>query len=944
MSYTDYDRNYRPRHETYSSRPRDTDPYTSRYAQTSAPREKPTTRGSMNSYPSPSYYDSYDAREARRSGAPPRHRTSTRRTTWPPAPAVEDESVAAKKEVSTVVGSDEGEPPINTRGTVDQEYLLDEIEQPKQSNHDDRRFVFVSGAGDNGLNAASGAYEARRKSFAERGNMPHLNTDVEGDPPLFTKRVSTPYSYTPHKESAVPASASRMLSPEPMTPASTSKPRTTANRDAWDSSKDQNARPSKSIPVRTRRDSLTRSAHQSAKNDVFDDTASEGEDMAHLRTNERKPARYSFVKSESQKEDLRVNLQASQQKPEPSRRDSTQRPPTARTGYDNSSGSSKESSYHQSPRSSSSSVNSEKRKSRPVPVDTAYANSSRPSTRPSSPLHRAPSPKLPSSRLRESPPGSRPSSRPSSRGNATRPASPLAWSTTISPPSPRQVPITEADWHCTYPPVRTNDPSRPTSRLSRHETIQIPPPRVDIQSPSPVRLSNPLPYPVEDHHADVWMPGEEHFQFDHSTVPSPRTVFRDAPRVASPVTSNSPRQSGGFRERAPRPRTPRPDEAPRVRRSRSNSVDSKYSSDGRMKSSRTADLLDRPLPSCPRGAPTDRHDDWYSFRGYRNFDICPSCYDGVFRDTPFAREFSQTRLGERPRERFCDFSSVWMRLAWLLTLRRRLPSLDLLYSLADISDSDRPCPGDREVSTDRVSWYGIADQRDGLHVASFAVCAADVKMLEMLFPTIRGYFTRLPSTSSYTPEKYTCSLRTTSRRCPQYLDLLVELDAEAQANGSRPNMTRFIKMARDNAFKGECAKNKAFVRKAWHFIPALPEFTVCEECYDEVIWPAVAEGKTRVPRLVNKSIQLVPDEDIEHGSSCCLYSSRMRRVWDVATREEDLKYLERKALERKRKEVQLAKERRGLMRWMADEEKGSRGYERAKDNLKLLEREWKDWE
>ena len=285
-----------------------------------------------------------------------------------------------------------------------------------------------------------------------------------------------------------------------------------------------------------------------------------------------------------------------------------------------------------------------------------------------------------------------------------------------------------------------------------------------------------------------------------------------------------------------------------------------------------------------------------------------------------------------------------MRLAWLLTLRRRLPSLDLLYSLADISDSDRPCPGDREVSIDRVSWYGIADQRDGLHVASFAVCAADVKMLEMLFPTIRGYFTRLPSTSSYTPEKYTCSLRTTSRRCPQYLDLLVELDAEAQANGSRPNMTRFIKMARDNAFKGECAKNKAFVRKAWHFIPALPEFTVCEECYDEVIWPAVAEGKTRVPRLVNKSIQLVPDEDIEHGSSCCLYSSRMRRVWDVATREEDLKYLERKALERKRKEVQLAKERRGLMRWMADEEKGSRGYERAKDNLKLLEREWKDWE
>ena len=46
--------------------------------------------------------------------------------------------------------------------------------------------------------------------------------------------------------------------------------------------------------------------------------------------------------------------------------------------------------------------------------------------------------------------------------------------------------------------------------------------RVDIQSPSPVRPSNPLPYPVDDHHATVWMPPEEHYQFDHSSIPSPR--------------------------------------------------------------------------------------------------------------------------------------------------------------------------------------------------------------------------------------------------------------------------------------------------------------------------------------------------------------------------------------------------------------------------------------
>ncbi|KAH6618814.1 hypothetical protein C7974DRAFT_37768 [Boeremia exigua] len=929
MSYTDHDRYYR-RHETHSSRPRDVDPYSTRHAPPAAPREKPAMRGSMNSYAPSSYYDSYDARDSRRAPALPRRHVSTRKATWPPSPAVEDENDAVRKEVSSVVGSEEGEPPINTRGTVDQDHLLDEIEQPRLPENDDRRFVFVPGVDNDGLSAESSAGGARRKSFAERGNMPHLNTHVESDPILYTSRVSTPYSYTPQKESNAPAAAF-VLSPEPITPANPSNPRTAANRDGWDARRDQNARPPRSIPAHTRQDPYARSPPQVAKDDVFDDdTASEGENTAHLRINERKPARYSFVKSEAQKEDLRANLRESQ---EPPRRDSSQRPPTARTGYENTASSSKESSY-QSPRSSSSSINSEKRRSRPTPVDTLYANSPRPSSRPSSPQYRAPSPKLPM-RLRESPPGSRPSS----RGNAARPSSPLAWSSTIYPPSPRQAPISEADFHSTYPPVTANDRPRPSSRFGRHETIQIPPPRVDVQSPSPVRPSpvrpnNPLPYPVEDYHADVWMPPEEHYQFDHSTVPPPRQLIADAPRVASPSISNSPRQGDAFRERSARPRTPRSEEAPRQRRSRSNSADSKHS--------RTVKLLDRPLPACPRKKPTDRYDDWYSLSGYHNFDVCPSCYDGIFADTPFAAHFSQTRRRERPTERFCDFSSPWMRLAWLMTIKQRRSGLDLLYALADVSDAERPCPEERELSTDRMNWYGIPDPRDGLHVANFAICSADVKMLEILFPSVKGYFTRLPPTSAYTPEKHTCSLRTGSRRFPQYLDLLVELDAEADSSGQRPNMSKFTKMARDNAFKRECTRDKAFVRKPWHFIPSLPEFTVCEECFDAVIWPRVQNSA--LARLVNKTIQLVPNEDLELGSSCCLYSTRMRRVWDVCADEDDLTYLERKVRERRRKEVVFAKERRGVLQWLVGLEKGSRTWERAREELRVLEREWANCE
>jgi hypothetical protein len=461
------------------------------------------------------------------------------------------------------------------------------------------------------------------------------------------------------------------------------------------------------------------------------------------------------------------------------------------------------------------------------------------------------------------------------------------------------------------------------------------------------------------------MPPEEHHQFDHSSVPSPRQQqsFRDAPRAASPSIPSSPRQSDNYRsERSARPRTPR-DEAPRPRRSRSTSADSKHSLDAsRTKHSTTTSsrakahaLIDRPLPACPRPTPSDRHDDWYSFPGYRNFDICPACYDAVFADTPFAGCFKQTRRYERPATRFCDFSSPWVRLAWLLTIKQRRCDLGLLYALADVNDTERPCPAHRELGADRVKWHGVLDPHSGAQVAGFAVCAADVRNLEVLFPSVKGYFTPLPASSPYsnTLEKYTCGLRTASPRFPGYLDLLVDLDAEAQSTANPDiNIAPFLKLVRANAFRRECTRDKPLYRKPWHYIPSLPEFTVCEECFAECIWPLLTPTTTNshktkssaLAHLVNKTIQLVPNEDPEAGSSCVLYSKRMRRVWDVSCAEGDFKYLERKVLERRRKEVVLGRERRGVLEWMGGVERGGRQWERGREVLRGLEGEWGEWE
>lgn len=881
-------------------------------------------------------YESHAAPLPRRSAAPLQHpyeyapSTRHRKQTWPPWPSVEDETTALTKEVvppTLVAGhGTDGEPPIHTRGAVDQENLLEEIEEP-----DDRRYVLVSDP------SMREPVERRRKSFAERGNMAPIKTHVE-DPPMFTERLSTPYAYTkPQKESIA-------TSPDVPSPLSAGVPRSVPSREDRDSQRDQNSRPPRPVSSHGRRDSYSRPS-PTTKSAVFYDSDVEVDDTKHLRTSERKPARYSFVKSDLQKEDTRTNLGDSQSRPQSRRRNSgTRTTPAFRK--EESYTSSKDNSYGQSPRSSSSSLSSGTRKSRPAPVETCYYSSSRAPSRPTSPLQRAPSPKLPS-RLRESPP----SSRPSSRGNA-RPASPLAFSTTLQPPSLGRVPITDADWHAPYPPVAAQDRSRPPSRITRYDTMPDPTPHIAVQSPSPARppvAGSALPYPVDDRPLGVFMPSEEHYQFDHTTVASPRQVMPDSPRTTSSLIPGSPRLRDEVVFR-PKSNMTAHDDSMRTRRERSNSVRSQANIAGRRERStrRPAKFdLDRPLPSCPRSTPSTKYDDWYSLQGQRMFDVCPSCYDGVFAGTPFAVDFSQTRRGERPTERFCDFSSPWTRLAWLLTIKQRRPSLELLYTIAHIADVDRPCPDHLEIGSDRVKWYGIADQRDGVHVANFTICSIDKRMVEALLPMMRGYFTRLPvAYASNVPPKYMCSLRTSSRRFPKYLDLLVELDTEAQDLSQSPNINHFIKLARENAFKGECGKDKAYFRKPWLFIPSLPEFTVCEECYDELIWPACQSksSATMIPHLFNKTMQLVPNEDPEVGSSCCLYSSRMRRVFDISVKEADFAYLKRKAVERKKAETKLAREKKGIMNWMLGLDRGSLQWDHAKSEIKALEREWATWE
>jgi hypothetical protein len=241
-----------------------------------------------------------------------------------------------------------------------------------------------------------------------------------------------------------------------------------------------------------------------------------------------------------------------------------------------------------------------------------------------------------------------------------------------------------------------------------------------------------------------------------------------------------------------------------------------------------------------------------------------------------------------------------------------------------------------------INWYGIKDAH-GAHVAKFALCPCDLKQIEALLPSLRGMFTRLHSSDSR--RSYTCALRTQSRRFPAYLDLLVELDAESTRRSRSPDIRPFIALARENAYKQECTRDTLLVDATWHFHPLLPDFAVCEECYDAVIWPEVKKavsGTNNLAAEFNATLQFVPGETSQ-GTSCQLYSPRMRRVWRRAVEDGDFGYLKRKAVERRGVELDLQRQSRAVERALEGERR-----ERERASLRRqageLARVWGDWE
>ncbi|SMR53643.1 unnamed protein product [Zymoseptoria tritici ST99CH_1A5] len=988
-----------PYHESYDSRPRPsrhTDSYPSSSSSSSTSSRDPyqPPRGTAGydprnltpnfddrsrnlNRPPPERHltDRYDPRyhhpppppssNARRSSRPPPPRSPVRkRRSWPPQPCVEDEVTALRKEADSQrrlreASKDE----VPARGDVDQEPLIMETEL---SNMYERRFV-LSESSSNGIPTPPTSDDEKVRKASRRPSR--LDIKDTRPVPEVAGRTSSPYAYTKptllKKESSI--TSERFLSPESMTPPSP----------ALNSSRSSRY-PSGAQPGSPRRDSgrFSRGKDYFGSGRVPDESAiddAESETKTHFVAGKR------FTESPLA---ASPSTAAFDFAPPPANA-----PPIRRANLD-----ARRYTDTQNTLPTAGRLNVEKNR-RPTPLmaatslsdahDTAMGSSLDPRTAISKNRSREGSCSSPrglsptgsgrnrgqsparSSRMSSdhSADGSVLGSRPHS-ASSSRPSSPSPRTSKYSPNSPH-LPKTDLDWSALLA-ANALRKSKPRSRLSA--TV----PQVGnadgnrrYSSERPPRPANSLPYPEDSSlmGSTIGMPTEQ----EHAYYPKPKDTLappsqygptRSSPKSAS--LSSSPSSNSYMSAMPHRPSLVRghsmntmPSVETRPSDSRPRQTEAKresFASSSQAKKD-LALLMKKGLPPCPRTDPIAGLDDWYTITNSPTIDFCPDCISTLFERTFFRPLFRRSLPRNLSTKVQCAFGSPWIRLAWLLTLQQQRADLNLLKDVAEVEATSDPCPGNMPTSQ---SWYGLRDP-DGLFVRDFHICYGDVRKIERLLPTLAGLFVRLPNRASHEPRL--CAMRVESTRFSAYLDALVNTHEAALSSRKGADSMPLIDLVERRTRLRECTRDNMLLGALWHTHPDIPSLTICEDCFEEVVEPVIKSALAQ-PSTSNSFVRkfnrcLGPVYNEGPGSSCQLYSHRMRRCFARSVEDGDGgRYLKRKVRERKEAELWLQEKYREVVRrWKRAESEAGGGEvgreveERAERELERISREWKGkWE
>ena len=301
------------------------------------------------------------------------------------------------------------------------------------------------------------------------------------------------------------------------------------------------------------------------------------------------------------------------------------------------------------------------------------------------------------------------------------------------------------------------------------------------------------------------------------------------------------------------------------------------------------------LPACPRSRPIAGLHDWYTIRDMSFLNFCPSCM-GFLGSTRF-RDYFVPNFQRDPRQPvFCAMSHPWLRVAWLQSIKQDRQDLGLVLQIAQGPPvATRPCSGSKP---DSKKWYHLADPRTKRAIDNFDLCSACVRNIDLIFPKLQYEVFDRPKDTKEVAK--VCNLAPNSPHFQSILSELERLSDRIKDPRSRKDyFLDFVDYVRRISRLRPCQKDTLVDVQSWHFHPNLPELTICEKCYEEVVWPL---RERSIARDVSKTLKIVPTlrKGALHpgGTSCQLYSERMRRAFHDAVNKNDFDYLKQTAQHR----------------------------------------------
>ncbi|KAI4706213.1 hypothetical protein J4E89_008946 [Alternaria sp. Ai002NY15] len=337
------------------------------------------------------------------------------------------------------------------------------------------------------------------------------------------------------------------------------------------------------------------------------------------------------------------------------------------------------------------------------------------------------------------------------------------------------------------------------------------------------------------------------------------------------------------------------------------------------------------LGLCKRSNFTQGHNDWLQIKSPRaipNFDICPDCYNTSFRNTRYASFISAGPAKPAKMSVVCDFSFLWVRLAYMWLFQMGQPDLSLLGEVSSIDpDRDGICPnfnmedpvvksgGRPEVVR---TWYCLQDPKTGSLVEEMTACSFCVAHINVLFPCLKRTFAPIANGQRLLA---TCDLMTQGngqQRCVEIVDQMAAV-AQSTLETKTRDITPLIDFVKKWGPVPACQQGKLVSgQKQYSFPSVVPEFTACEECYVRHIEPLYSQSPQ--PAIL---AQLEEQEAKPGGFLCDLFSPRLQSYFTDASRTNDISTFRQKLMARNNKmqeiEIQLRRMKQEIQQLKAQE-------------------------